>query len=143
MQVKPFKPKWPTALYNSGFCSIKQLLGVFLPPLPRRWDASPSQVTLQAVPCQAVPNKLAFTQLYSLLERGTVRVQEHNAVPQPKLQSEPFDPESNTRTIRPLCLPHTFVFVKKIGNCISLIMISFSRLTKTCVKGQFALGLFS
>ena len=56
----------------SGFSSIKRL-GVFI--LPPGWDASPSQ---------GYPQHYAGIQLYTWVERGTVRVkcltQEHNAM---------------------------------------------------------------
>ena len=48
----------------------------------------------------------AGTHLYTLVERGTVRVkclaQEHNAVPRPRLEPGPLDPEPSALTIRPV-----------------------------------------
>ena len=46
-----------------GFCTIKRLRSI---PTPPRWDASPSQGYLQ--------HKFAETNLYTWVERGTVRV---------------------------------------------------------------------
>ena len=86
-----------------GFSSMKRL-GVFL--LPPGWDAIPSRGYV------APGIKLAGTQLYTRVKRGTTRIkglpQEHNAVPRPGLEPEPLDPESSTLTIRPPHLPKLF-----------------------------------
>ena len=54
----------------SGFCSMKRL-GVFL--LHPGWDTSPLQVTSQQF-ARLPPKESAGSQLYTWVERGTVRV---------------------------------------------------------------------
>ena len=81
----------------SGFSSIKRL-GVFL--LPLGWDASPSQ---------GYPQHYAGTQLYTWVERGTVRVkclaQEHNAMspvrPRTQTTRSGVEPTNHEATVPP------------------------------------------
>ena len=42
--------------------------------------------------------------------------QEHNAVPWPGLKCRPFDPESNTLTIRPPCIFYLHVVPRPLLN---------------------------
>ena len=76
---------------------------------PPGWDASPSQVTPQHFVRLPFPGQFAGIHLYSLVERGTVRVkclaQEHNTMTLPGLEPGPLDPESSALTSRPPRLP--------------------------------------
>ena len=51
--------------------------------------------------------------LYTWVEGGTMRVkclaQEHNAVPRPRFEPGPPDPESSALTIRPPSLPLLYI----------------------------------
>ena len=92
----------------SGFSSIKRL-GVF--KLPPGWDASPSQ---------GYPQHYSGTQLYTWVERGTVRVkclaQEHNAM-------SPARPRTRTtrsgveRTNHEATAPSCIAFINLISAC--------------------------
>ena len=102
-----YEPSGSSGRTFFGFLSIKRL-GVLLLPTGR--DAS----VLQGY--QSTPSiKFAGTHLYTWGKRGTVRVkclaQEHNAVPQPRLEPRPLDPESNALTIRPLRLPQSYILL--------------------------------
>ena len=48
--------------------------------------------------------------------------QEHNTVPQPGLEPRLFDPESSTRTIRPLCHPLKFEICCLISDTIFILV---------------------
>ena len=54
-------------------------------------------------------SNFAGTHLYTWVKRSTVRVkclaQEHNAVPRPRIDPGPLDPESSALTIRPQYFP--------------------------------------
>ena len=82
-----------------GFYSMRRL-GVFL--LPPGWDAG----SLQGYPPSIT---FAGTQLYTWVERGTVRVKclarEHNTMSPPGLEPGPLAPEPSALTMRPPRLP--------------------------------------
>ena len=91
-----------------GFRSMKRL-GVFYPPPPSGWDASPSQ---------GYPSiKFTSTHMnsHNLVKRGTMRVKcfslEHNTVSRSGLKPWPPNLESSALNIRPLYLPHCTINV--------------------------------
>ena len=80
----------------SSFLRMKRL-GVFL--VSPGWDASPLQGRVTP------SSKFAGTHLYTWVKRGTAGetflAQEHNAMPQPRLEPGSLDPESSALTIGP------------------------------------------
>ena len=103
-----------------GFRSMKRRLGVFL--LPPGWDASPSQ---------GYPPAL---NLYTWVERGTVRVKVSCPRTQHNVRGQGSNPESSALTMRPPCLPQELELLTDICDFTYVIYVILveTRVLLTC-----------